>query len=422
MPDTTWVILEKDKKIHKYKMIDNAHLFDKNLMNLQIEGWNTDVEMNYDDIICIKTENYLKEKIDDMSKTMMELEIRNSRLKEVPLFTDKIRKIQLVNSEIDIDDAKIAELHLLYPKAKLIITKFEIDIMKRDYTNPIPTIQQHYGNANWDIPDPQFNHLQERNVLNSTQTVHLTSVNVGVIKGIEIIKAESKKYTLVNNAVGKLLEPPSTKKPAEHPQSSYANYMQFIKFIGKIFYDAEKSKKIQLENAIRVWYDDPLKHSIHRLSFKELFDMILTIIENHPQKEDMKERLVMELSDSIGLCFLGRINRMVNSLIGFVDGIFIGLSVKEEVQMKIEIIVNKLIAEKIKKKEAIAEMTELFKDVGEKDNITEDFKRANIDALQDFDDEDDADAIPQLTQKQLQQTTTEPTFEPPTIEDIEQQF
>ena len=122
---------------------------------------------------------------------------------------------------------------------------------------------------------------------------------------------------------------------------------------------------------------------------EELFQMIITIIENHPQKKEMKERLKIELTDAIGMCFTGRMNRMVNALVGFVDGIQIGLSVKEELQMRISAIVKKLMDKKIKKKKAKEEMEEMFKEVGENEGVSGNYKTANIMALDDFDDDDD---------------------------------
>ena len=139
------------------------------------------------------------------------------------------------------------------------------------------------------------------------------------------------------------------------------------------------------------WYESTEKHSGFGLTFKELFQMIITIIENHPQKIDMKERLKTELNDSVGMCFTGRMNRTVNALVGFIDGIQIGLSVKEEIQLKISAIVKKIMDKKINKKQSKKEMEEIFKDVGEKDGISESYKIANILALDDYFDDDEDD-------------------------------
>jgi len=36
MTDPTWIFFQKNENIYKYKLIDNAYLFDANLMQLQI--------------------------------------------------------------------------------------------------------------------------------------------------------------------------------------------------------------------------------------------------------------------------------------------------------------------------------------------------------------------------------------------------
>ena len=77
---------------------------------------------------------------------------------------------------------------------------------------------------------------------------------------------------------------------------------------------------------------------------------------------------------------------MINSLSPFIDDIKISISVKEEIQIKIGIIIKKLMNNTIKKKDAILELNELFSGVDEKDNITQSFKDANLEALNDFDE------------------------------------
>ena len=120
--------------------------------------------------------------------------------------------------------------------------------------------------------------------------------------------------------------------------------------------------------------------------------MIMTIAKYHPQKEDMKTRIKIELEDSIGVCFTGRMNRLVNSLIGFVDGIQIGLSSKEELQMKIGAIVQSLIQKKIKTQQAVKEMNVVFDSFGETDFLTDATKQAYLSALDDYaDDEEEND-------------------------------
>ena len=59
MTEPTWIFFEKNANIFKYKLVDNTHLFDVNLMQLQIEGWNEDLTFN--DITHIKTIDYLEQ-------------------------------------------------------------------------------------------------------------------------------------------------------------------------------------------------------------------------------------------------------------------------------------------------------------------------------------------------------------------------
>jgi hypothetical protein len=110
----------------------------------------------------------------------------------------------------------------------------------------------------------------------------------------------------------------------------------------------------------------------------------MRIIMHHPQKEDLKIRMITELTDSVGMCFTGRINRMVNALVGFVDRVTVSISKKEEVNINVSQIVHRLMEHKIKKEDAITEMTVLFIEAGTA--VDENFKNANILALDDFDD------------------------------------
>lgn len=54
----SWVILKKEGQQYKYFLFDNTYLFNRDLMDIQIEGWNMDVFLTFDDIICIRTDNY----------------------------------------------------------------------------------------------------------------------------------------------------------------------------------------------------------------------------------------------------------------------------------------------------------------------------------------------------------------------------
>ena len=382
MTFTTWVMLEKNKTIYKYKLFDNTHLFDKDLMNLRIEGWNTEVKMDFNDIICIKTEDYHNEQITSIPFSLKELSIKNTDLKEIPLFPKGIKSIQLINSKIEMDEPKMQILKNCYPSAKINITT--LTFMEKDWTlQRQADVNEAVANINNMIrgrEDPNKDTILK----NNSQTVHISSINKCVLDAITMIKEESKKYTKINNPVYCLFH--------EETESKDKTFFGLIhRKICNLFKTVNNTK---LEANIHLWWNDTSTHSVHKITFSELFTMIMTIIMNHSSKEDMKERLIIELQDSIGLCFTGRINRMVNALVGFMDGIQIGLSVKEETQMRISMIVKRLMDKKIKKEEAKREMEELFEGLGKESNITENYKEANLLALEEFgDDEEDKTII-----------------------------
>ena len=67
------------------------------------------------------------------------------------------------------------------------------------------------------------------------------------------------------------------------------------------------------------------------VTYKEVMERIWTISENHEHKYEIRTILKDEVLDGLGVCFTGRITRVVNSLCGFIDGIQIGYSVNEQI-------------------------------------------------------------------------------------------
>lgn len=366
---TTWVMLEKNGTIYKYKLFDNTHLFHRDVMELQIEGWNIDTPLKYNDIVCIKTEDYFQETIPDLPFSLRELHIKKSKLTEVPRFQPHVKSIQLINSQIVVDDLAMENLRRLYPQAYINISQHKLET---DWVRETPVFRRYVAPIHPWAPGnavPRFLE-QPEHVLDSDQTVHITSINHGVLDAIQVIQKESIKYPFVQDPVYALFH------------SEKRTYWQYWK--GML-----SPSRIYLEHEIQKWSRDATTHSVHRLTFMDLFQKIMRIVENHPSKEDMKARIKTELTDSIGLCFTGRINRLVNALVGFVDGIRVGLSVKEETQLNISAIVKKVIDKKTTKKEAKKEMTDLFLSLIEEESITQSYRDANLAALDDFDDDDE---------------------------------
>ena len=372
----SWVMLQKNSAIYKYVMYDNTLLFNRGIMDVQIEGWNPNVPMNYDDIICIRTASIKLKSIPDLPLSLKEIVIRYSELTSVPVFPTGIQKVQLIHSKIEITDEQMAELRALYPKTFIqienpneFLSGKPVDIQAEEQIRHLQIARQEIRDA---INDTR-SFGKNKNVLNSDQTVHISSLNNCVCKAISIIKDESAKCSRVLNPINALFV-----------DEKKGMFGQIIQCFTLLF-----NKQGQLHRNIKIWCNEKQVHSLHKLTFLELFQMIMNIVEVHPQRAELKERICIELTDSIFLCFTGRINRLVNALVGFIDGILIGLTVREMTQIKIQGLVQKLMDKKINVKQAKEVMTLLFAEVGDDDGLTDGFKRANLLALNDFEEETD---------------------------------
>ena len=371
----SWVVLEKDGQQYKYAMFENSHIFNRDLMDIQIEGWNMDVFLTYDDIVCIKTENYdsPERRIEQLPLKLSELHIRFSNITELPVFPPNIQKIQLYETGVVLNEEQMTELHNLFPN--VIIAISSVHKMKAQkpivpyYRYTMPTYveydsddvyTQYSYDGSDDDDDDDYNgeeFYDEYHVLDNTQTVHLTSINKSVSQSIEIIRKEYEK----------------------HPQVLTPFQLLFREE------NQQDTDTVLLKDAIQEWRENPSR--VYGLTFSSLFTMVMTIIGGQPDEEtqrNMKQRVLSEMRDAMDKCFMGRINRLVSSLVGFVKGVSVHLSVKEEVQMKSLLIVKALTDQTINKEEAREQMNTLLKEFNEEEGITEQIKQGYLSALEDL--------------------------------------
>ena len=371
----SWVILEKNGQQYKYPLYDNTHLFDRDLINIQIEGWNMDVFLTYDDIVIIRTENYnpKERRIAVLPQRLDEIYIKFSNITELPVFPPDIKSIQLYDTGIVLDDdgEQLAELHRLYPKAMITISS--VPSMKRDIA--IRTYYKYtynhtaYDDSGDDDDDDdddvsQYSYrgeddddYEQTHVLNDEQTVHLSSINRSVSLSIDIIRIEYEKY----------------------PQVLTPMQLLFCEV------DTTSDENIKLMAEIQKWRQE--KYNVFDLTFGSLFTMVMTIIGGQPEEEtqrNMKQRVLIEMRDSIDKCFMGRFNRLVSSLVGFVEGVSVHLSNKEEIQMKSLLIIKSLKEYSINKEQARQQMLSLLEQFSNEDGITKQIKQGYLSALEDF--------------------------------------
>ena len=156
-------------------------------------------------------------------------------------------------------------------------------------------------------PDANAPSKVENSVLNSTQTVHLSSINSSVVKSLQVI----------------------------------IDYIKHNKI--KMIYLDDKPRSFALflraNPSLTTFIDESLAntsvHSLTRLTYQQLLEHVWSIIQSFKDKDNLIERLATELTDSIGYCFTGKINRLINVLVYQIDGVRVSISTKEEIHMNI---------------------------------------------------------------------------------------
>jgi hypothetical protein len=111
----------------------------------------------------------------------------------------------------------------------------------------------------------------------------------------------------------------------------------------------------------KLYKDEKIKkieNSIHRINtdtstfgkgfnLYSVFQSLLNLIEQHPQKNELNERLIDELIDMSGKCSTGHLSRLINVLQGFETNlkIKVEIDIKDEIYAKIKHLIEKNIIE-----------------------------------------------------------------------------
>lgn len=101
-------------------------------------------------------------------------------------------------------------------------------------------------------------------------------------------------------------------------------------------------------------------NSITKLSYKSTFELIWSIVchlYRHPPSllstteptathftniTDCFERFMIEIDDGKHVCFTGKYNRLLNTVVGIINGVRIGISEGEELQLEFSVLVKKI--------------------------------------------------------------------------------
>jgi hypothetical protein len=253
-----------------------------------------------------------------------------------------------------------------------VITNYSIqrdvalDMLRNAVEQPVQTRQ----------PVQTINPSAQTNMFTSTETVHISSICNSVTKSLYKINELTKtiyKISLQESFINELIDEFYTwksKKLLELFKSFFTSKLNDNAMIGYV----------------RQWAEIQAVHAKTLMTYGELLAKVWILIKNHPQKQDFIANVKIELASSVGVCFVGRFNRLVNSLIGFVDGITVGISIKEQLQMEINKLITKLGTNNITYTECYKQIKELFEDpdVKEDKTITSYYMQSWLDALEDY--------------------------------------
>ena len=366
---------------------DNINVFDRILMNICLEQYHDVLNCNisYDDICFISVTENRNKIIYDLPIHLSELYVSRSRctsfsippntaenLKIICLDYSNLTTVPIIShchqlQSCTINHSNISSFHEKLPEKLIefnlrwnVITSFDftvaLQLEKLDLNN------NHF--INYSIIEGNggktFSYLQQNtyvhNVMNKKnrpitiqktkktrnnnpvakesnlfgeQSVHLSSINVSVHKSIIAINEwiETNKFTIKDVTMGEI--------------QTYINDPSIIAFL---------IESLDCEHI----------HSLTKCTYKDLFQLVWCVAINHKDKLDIIQRISVEIKDSINMCFTGKINRIVNSLTGILECVTIGISTREQIQLNIQRIVQKVVDNKLDYADGLCEIKELF--------------------------------------------------------------
>ncbi len=215
-------------------------------------------------------------------------------------------------------------------------------------------------------------------LFNSSQTVHISSICKSVTDSVNKIKQ------LTDHAYTKSLEPVLI--------DQMLTQMYDKNFLARVMSLISKQPKdrTNMTTYVRQWVADRSIHTASNTKYSEMLARVWILVDNHTQKKDFMENLKIELESSKDVCFTGRYNRLINSLVGFIDGITVGISLKEQLQIEIGKLIENLGRERMTYAECKKQMEALFNEpeVKEDETITKEYMQSWLDALEDYKPDD----------------------------------
>lgn len=206
-----------------------------------------------------------------------------------------------------------------------------------------PAIQPFPPYGNGGQQQTQQTQIPKQKVYSQNQNVHTSSVQDGVNDSVKVIiditrHAKTKMPRDVAQDALDFLSPTPAVAVAPTPAVGKSKWWASIPwgFWRRTYIESHPilQKEHALASHIRSWCSNTLVHSIHGITFAFLLARVVHIARNHKDRDTLRTILEDELTQSIGMCFTGRFSRVVNVLVGFVDGVHVGVSSREQIQAR----------------------------------------------------------------------------------------
>jgi hypothetical protein len=180
-----------------------------------------------------------------------------------------------------------------------------VSTLKMEYAIRILSKKKLTSEAQWLVAQVgkslEKRRIQEHTTFANPQNVHLTSVQEGMKRAIDHIMTMSVQTLYGMDDAIKILE-------KEHVSNVV---LKFLKD------------------------SDGHYHSVYKLTYKDLFQKVFSIIQESPHRNSLMAVLKDEVNDGVGTCLTGQMSRLANILNGFVDGVCVHISKNEELSNSI---------------------------------------------------------------------------------------
>lgn len=232
---------------------------------------------------------------------LQKLNISQNSINTLPLFITTFQRLELLNASFN-------RINVI-PDEFLQLTNLKhLDVMGNSIRQASPEIR-----ARFRIQiDPLFLRQQLVHAIQPQQGQQPPQAPIGITEDLQNVHNSN-----IQKSVNKAIEYLMNRTPTNP-------IIDIDKYISKLDYDLKYDLTLNSRS--------PVKHSVHGITFKQAMIAVLNRINEltPEQQKDALDRLKTEMTEGKGMCFTGKLNRLVNSLVGFDDNISLNISENDQ--------------------------------------------------------------------------------------------